>query len=52
MEQSIALQTFRDEYVFYGNVQEIGKQIGNAVPVLLAKVMGDYVLREHNKIKK
>ncbi len=52
LREAAALQTFKDDYVFYGSVQEIGKQIGNAVPVLLAKVMGDYVLRENNKIKK
>lgn len=49
LREAAALQTFSDDYVFYGSVQEIGKQIGNAVPVLLAKVMGDYVLKEHNK---
>ena len=50
LREAAALQTFKDNYVFYGSVQEIGKQIGNAVPVLLAKVMGDYVLTEHKKI--
>lgn len=49
LREAAALQTFRDDYVFYGNVQEVGKQIGNAVPVLLAKVMGSYVLEEHEK---
>jgi len=49
LREAAALQTFSDDYVFYGSVQEIGKQIGNAVPVLLARVMGNYVLEEHNK---
>lgn len=49
LREAAALQTFDDDYVFYGSIQEIGKQIGNAVPVLLAKVMGDYVLKEHNR---
>lgn len=48
LREAAALQTFDDDYVFYGSVQEIGKQIGNAVPVLLAKVMGEYILQEHN----
>lgn len=52
LREAAALQTFSDDYVFYGNIQEIGKQIGNAVPVLLAKVMGDYILKEHDKIQK
>ncbi len=48
LREAAALQTFPDDYVFYGSVQEVGRQIGNAVPVLLAKVMGEYILREHN----
>lgn len=51
LREAAALQTFQDDYVFYGSVQEVGKQIGNAVPVLLAKVMGSYVMTEHKKIK-
>lgn len=49
LREAAALQTFPDNYIFYGSVQEIGKQIGNAVPVLLAKVMGEYILKEHKK---
>ena len=50
LREAAALQSFSDSYVFYGSVQEIGRQIGNAVPVLLAKVMGEYVLKEHDKL--
>ena len=49
LREAAALQSFSDDYIFYGNSQEIGKQIGNAVPVLLAKVMGKYILSEHIK---
>ncbi len=45
LREAAALQTFPDNYTFYGNMQEAGKQIGNAVPVLLAKVMGEYILK-------
>ena len=48
LREAAALQTFPDDYVFYGNQQEIGKQIGNAVPVLLAKRMGEYILQQHS----
>ncbi|MDE6758430.1 MAG: DNA cytosine methyltransferase [Clostridia bacterium] len=49
LREAAALQTFPDDYVFYGSMQEIGRQIGNAVPVLLANVMGEYILRESKK---
>ena len=45
LREAAALQTFADNYVFYGSMQEIGKQIGNAVPVLLAQVLASYILR-------
>ncbi len=32
-------QTFPDEYVFHGGIQSASRQIGNAVPVELAKVI-------------
>nr|WP_302624081.1 DNA cytosine methyltransferase [uncultured Eubacterium sp.] len=50
LREAAAIQTFPDDYIFYGNLQEIGKQIGNAVPVLLAKVMGEYILNQHNNV--
>lgn len=50
LREAAALQTFPDDYIFYGSIQEIGKQIGNAVPVLLANVMGTYILNEHNHL--
>lgn len=37
------IQTFPDDWIFYGSVTSKYKQIGNAVPVLLAKAIGDYI---------
>lgn len=45
LREAAALQTFGDDYIFYGSMQEIGKQIGNAVPVLLAQVLGVYITK-------
>ena len=50
LREAAAIQTFPDDYVFEGSLQEIGKQIGNAVPVLLANVLGEYILNEHNNL--
>ena len=35
------IQTFPEDYVILGNWSEAMRQIGNAVPVHLAKIMGD-----------
>ena len=47
------LQTFPDDWIFYGSVTSKYKQIGNAVPVLLAKEIGSYIfdLIQGNKPK-
>lgn len=50
LREAAAIQTFSDTYVFEGTLQEIGKQIGNAVPVRLAQVLGQYILNEHNQL--
>ncbi|WP_016950972.1 DNA cytosine methyltransferase [Anabaena sp. PCC 7108] len=41
--ESAKIQTFPDDWIFYGSVTSKYKQIGNAVPVLLAKELGDYL---------
>jgi DNA (cytosine-5)-methyltransferase 1 len=47
------IQTFPDDWVFHGSVTSKYKQIGNAVPVLFAKEMGNYLytLIQGNKPK-
>ena len=50
LREAAKLQTFGDDYIFEGNLQEIGRQIGNAVPVHLASVLGGYILHEHEQL--
>ena len=46
--EAAALQTFPDDFKFFGSLQSQAKQIGNAVPVLLAKAFGSRIA-EHTK---
>lgn len=43
LREAAAIQTFRDDYQFFGSFQHIAHQIGNAVPVLFAKALGEAV---------
>ncbi len=45
------IQTFPDEWDFYGNMSSKYKQIGNAVPVNLAYAMGRAIVRLLNQIE-
>lgn len=41
--EAARLQSFPDSFVFYGNKCAICRQIGNAVPPLLAKAIGNHI---------
>jgi DNA (cytosine-5)-methyltransferase 1 len=43
LREAAALQTFRDDYEFYGSFFHVATQIGNAVPVRLAQRVGETV---------
>lgn len=49
LREAAALQSFPDDYIFEGSLQEVGRQIGNAVPVLLAQRVGEHLLAAHNE---
>lgn len=49
LREAASLQTFPDEYVFYGSAKHIAVQIGNAVPVRLAEVLARQVLACRNE---
>jgi len=44
VREAAALQTFPDSFEFFGSLGSQARQIGNAVPVLLAEVFGTHIL--------
>ena len=45
VQEYARIQTFPDDWVFSGGIGERYKQIGNAVPVLLAKKLGNQIVK-------
>jgi DNA (cytosine-5)-methyltransferase 1 len=48
LREAALLQTFPVDFKFIGTLKSVTRQIGNAVPVLVSKVMGDNII-EHLK---
>jgi len=46
VRESARIQTFPDEYLFHGSWTESMRQIGNAVPVKLANIVGESVAKQ------
>lgn len=45
VREAACLQTFPMDFIFYGNLASMARQIGNAVPVLLAKRFGENFIK-------
>jgi DNA (cytosine-5)-methyltransferase 1 len=45
VRESARLQTFPDDFLFHGSWTETMRQLGNAVPVLFARTIGENVAR-------
>lgn len=52
LREGARLQTFPDDFVFVGNKVEVARQIGNAVPPILAKALGSSFMRCWNAFNK
>lgn len=44
IRESAAIQTFPDDFVFYGKMNSCYRQIGNAVPVRFARLLGERII--------
>jgi DNA (cytosine-5)-methyltransferase 1 len=44
LREGALLQSFPEDYIFYGNMQAVARQIGNAVPPKMAEEFGKYFL--------
>ena len=49
--EAARIQSFDDSFVFYGNKTSVGKQIGNAVPPLVAEVLAN-IIRDDMEIRR
>ena len=46
VREAASLQTFPEDFRFYGSLHSQAQQIGNAVPVLLAEIFGAFILKQ------
>lgn len=54
VREAACIQTFPMDFRFHGNLSSMARQIGNAVPVLMAKIFGQSIVthyRQHRHLK-
>lgn len=49
LREGALLQTFPEDFQFVGNKVDIARQIGNAVPPLMAKYIGRSIIESYEK---
>ena len=47
VREAACIQTFPMDFIFHGSMTSIARQVGNAVPVAMAKVFGDHIIRHY-----
>ena len=50
--EAASIQSFPNDFIFEGSVSQQWRQIGNAVPPLLGKAIGNAILRSYKEAKK
>jgi DNA (cytosine-5)-methyltransferase 1 len=48
LREAATLQTFPEDFIFYGNKTHIARHIGNAVPPLIAEIFGRSIVSHYN----
>lgn len=51
VREAACIQTFPMDFVFEGSLSSVARQVGNAVPVAMAKVFGDHVMSHYSALK-
>jgi DNA (cytosine-5)-methyltransferase 1 len=49
VREAASIQTFDDDFVFIGNLNSMARQVGNAVPVLIAQIFGEHFI-SHSRL--
>ena len=52
VREAACIQTFPMNFNFHGTLNSMARQVGNAVPVAMAKVFGDLIIRHYLSYKK
>ena len=52
VREAAALQGFTDDYIFFGGIKQTTRQIGNAVPPIVAEKFGDAFVRVAEGLKR
>ena len=52
VREAACIQTFPMDFIFHGNLNSMARQVGNALPVTMATVFGDWLIRHYLSHKK